>query len=203
MITLRNTFSAATAALVVSSVGLAACEKAANMGSTPPATDDSGSAAGGSTVPALPALGGPMFSPDLVYRMGEYDLFAINEGKIALARSQNASVKSFASAAIEARTKSMTALNAAIDASNQTISLPDTLPNDLLGKVSALQDVDAAKFDQAYLADQVASLQAAVNALKTFAKHGDAAAFKSYANASVSGVESSLAAAQTLQTSLK
>jgi putative membrane protein len=203
MMTLRNTLNAAVAALLVSSLGLSACEKAPNGGPTPSALDGSDAGASGSTVPALPALGGPMFSPDLVDRVGGLDLFAIAEAKVALARSQNESVKSFATASLNAHTNSVAALNSAINASNQTISMPDSMPNDLASKLADLNSVDAGKFDKAYVADQINALQAVDNALKTFAKHGDVAQFKAYSEKSMAGVESSLASAQTLQASLK
>ncbi len=203
MITLRNTLNAAVAAILVSSLGLSACEKAANGGPAPTASDGADAGASGSTVPALPALGGPMFSPDLVDRVGGLDLFAIAEAKVALSRSQNDSVKSFATASINAHTNSIAALNAAISASNQTISMPDAMPNDLASELADLQGVDAGQFDKAYLADQIGGLQAVDNALKTFAKHGDVAQFRAYSDKSLPGVERSLASAQTLQASLK
>ncbi len=203
MITLRNTLNAAVAAILVSSLGLSACEKAASGGPLPTASDGSDAGASSSTVPALPALGGPMFSPDLVDRVGGLDLFAIAEAKLAFSRSQNDSVKSFATASMNAHTNSIAALNAAITASNQTISMPDAMPNDLASKLADLQGVDDGKFDKAYLADQISGLQAVNNALKTYAKHGDVAQFKAYSEKSISGVESTLTSAQTLQASLK
>ena len=87
MITFQKTLSAALAAILISGLGLAGCEKAANGGPTPSA-DDSAETVNRSTVPDLPSLNRPFFSPDLVDRVGGVDLFAIAEAKLALTRSR-------------------------------------------------------------------------------------------------------------------
>jgi putative membrane protein len=202
MITFRKTLGVALAALLVGGIGLAGCEKAADGGPKPAETDDS-DAPNGSTVPDLPALNKPFFSPDLVDRIGGVDLFAIAEGKLALTRSANANVKAFANASIDAHNKSLTALGGAIDASGQTISYPDAMPNDLMAKLATLQRIDSASFDKTYVGDQVAAQEAAVSALQTFAKHGDVVQFKTFATNNQAAAQTMLTAAQTLQSSLK
>jgi predicted outer membrane protein len=202
MITFRKTLNAALAALLISGMGLAGCEKAANGGPTPTASDDYDTA-NGSTVPDLPSLNKPFFSPDLVDRVGGVDLFAIAESKLALAQSRNPNVKRFATAAIDAHNTSLTGLGAAIDSSGQTISYPDAMPNDLAAKLAALRKVDSGKFDKTYVGDQIEAQQAVVSALHTFAKHGDVAQFKTFAVNSEAAARNILAAAQTLQSSLK
>jgi predicted outer membrane protein len=202
MITFRKTLSATLAALLMCGMGLAGCEKAANGGPTPVASDDSDTA-NGSTVPDLPALNKPFFSPDLVDRVGGVDVFAIAESKLALTQSKNPSVKAFATAAIETHNKSLTGLGAAIDSSGQTISYPDAMPNDLAAKLAALQRIDSGSFDKTYVGDQVAAQQVVVSALQTFAKHGDVVQFKTFALNSEPAAQNTLAAAQTLQSSLK
>jgi putative membrane protein len=202
MITFRKTLNATLAALLVSGMGLAGCEKAANGGPTPIASDDA-SGARGSTVPDLPSLNKPFFSPDLVDRVGGVDLFAIAESKLALTRSVNPDVKAFASAAMEAHGKSLKGLGAAIDSSGQTVSYPDMMPNDLAAKLAALQKVDIGKFDKSYVGDQIEAQEAVVSALQTYAKHGDVAQFKTFAVNTGPAAQNTLTAAQTLQSSLK
>jgi predicted outer membrane protein len=202
MTTFRKTLNATLAALIISGMGLAGCEKAANGGPTPVTLDDSGGAKV-STVPDLPALNKPFFSPDLVDRVGGVDVFAIAESRLALTQSQNPNVKAFATAAIDTHNKSLTGLNDAIDASGQTISYPDVMPNDLAAKLLILRKVEGSKFDKAYLDDQIELQLAAVSALETFAKHGDVPQFKAFALKSAPAARETLAAAQTLQASLK
>jgi len=198
----RKSLTTALAALMISGMGLAGCEKAANGGPTPAALDDAG-LANASTVPDLPALNKPFFSPDLVDRVGGIDLFAIAEGQLALKQSQNPSVKAFATNSIDTHNKSLTGLGGAIDSSGQTISYPDAMPNDLIAKLAVLKKVDANKFDKIYLTDQVEAQHAAISALQTFAKHGDVVQFKTFALNSEPAAQSTLTAAQTLQSSLK
>jgi putative membrane protein len=202
MTTYRKTLNAVLAAFLISSFGLAGCEKAANGGPTP-SSEDTEDMANRSTVPDLPSLNKPFFSPDLVDRVGGVDLFSIAESKLALTQSRDANVKSFAQSAIDAHDKSLTGLGAAIDGSGQTISYPDAMPNDLAAKLAALRRVDVKAFDKTYVADQVEAQQAVVSALQTFAKHGDVAQFKSFAVNSEAAARNTLAAAQALQSSLK
>lgn len=202
MITFQKTLSAALAAILISGLGLAGCEKAANGGPTPSA-DDSAETVNRSTVPDLPSLNRPFFSPDLVDRVGGVDLFAIAEAKLALTRSRNPNVKAFAAAAIDAHNKSLTGLGAAIDSSGQTISYPELMPNDLAGKLAALRKADGVSFDKTYIADQIEADQAKVSALEIYSKHGDVAQFKKFALNSQESARNVLASAQTLQSSLK
>jgi predicted outer membrane protein len=202
MITFRKTLNVPLAALLVSGLCLAGCEKAANGGPTP-AAEDNGDTVRRSTVPDLPSLNKPFFSPDLVDRVGGVDLFAIAESKLALTQSHNPNVKTFATAAIDTHNKSLSGLGAAIDSSGQTISYPDAMPNDLAGRLATLQKAAGASFDKAYIADQIEAQQAVVSALQTFSKHGDVVQFKTFALNSEPAARNILASAQTLQSSLK
>jgi putative membrane protein len=202
MITFRKTLNAALAAILISGLGLAGCEKAANGGPTPLA-DDNSDTVNRSTVPDLPSLNRPFFSPDLVDRVGGVDLFAIAESKLALTQSRNPNVKAFAAAAVDAHKKSLAGLGAAIDASGQTISYPEAMPNDLAAKLAALHKLDSAAFDKTYISDQVEANQAIVSALQIYAKHGDVVQFKTFAMNGQSAAQNALASAQTLQSSLK
>ena len=202
MITFRKTLNAALAAILLSGVGLAGCEKAANGGPTP-SSDDNADIVNRSTVPDLPSLNRPFFSPDLVDRVGGVDLFAIAESKLALTQSRNPNVKAFAAAAIDAHNKSLAGLGAAIDSSGQTISYPESMPNDLVAKLGALRRVDTVTFDKTYVADQIEAGQVVLSALQTYAKHGDVAQFKTFAQNDQAAVRNALASAQTLQSSLK
>ena len=203
MINSRHAFGAALAALLVSSLAMTGCEKTA--GSDQPAVGAEAADAGGatSTVPGLPFLAKPVFSPDLVNMVGGANLFAVAEGRLALAQSATPTVKSFAATSVDAHTKSSAALSKSIDASGQTISMPDGMPGDFQAKVSALQKLTGADFDKAYLADQIAVQQAEAEALRFFAKHGDLAEFKTFAANAAATVENNLATAQTLHSSLK
>lgn len=203
MIISRTALKIALAATLLSGLGLSACEKAADSGTTPISDDSSDSAGNASTVPGLPFLARPVFSPDLVDMAGGLDLFALAEGKLAAAQSQNAAVKAFAARSAEAHGKSLTALGAAVDSSLQTLSMPDAVTGDLQSKVSALQKLSGAAFDKAYLDDQIEVERTESEALRFYSKHGDTAQFKTYANATAPTAEATLSAAQSLRATLK
>jgi putative membrane protein len=203
MINSRHAFGATLAALLVCGLAITGCEKAAGGGDTPVTADTSDDTASNSTVPGLPLLAKPVFSPDMVNLVGGSDLFAVAEGRLALAQANAPGVKSFAATSVDTHTKSSEALEKTMESSGQTMSMPDAMPADLQLKVAALQKLTGPAFDKAYVSDQIALQQAELDALRFFAKHGDLAPFKSFAADAGPKVASNLAAAQALQSSLK
>ena len=194
---------AAAAALLLS-----ACEKPAPPEAAPAATV---AAAPGATtaeplvasaLPAQPSLADPVFGPEFVDRAGGSNLFEIAEAKLALTRSSRADVKAFASAMIEAHTKSNAALQAAVDASGQTTELPTVLPDELQTRYAALALTAAGGFDKAYVADQIAAHQDALEGLRIYARRGDTPALKKFAADAAAVVEDHLTRAKALQASL-
>jgi putative membrane protein len=185
---------------------LSACEKPAGPANTP-ATATTDVAASGtlvaSALPALPSVADPVFGPIFVDTAGTANLFEIAEGKLALTRSGNAEVKAFASMMIDAHTKSTAALRAAVEASGQTIDLPSALSDALQTKLGTLTETDAAGFDKAYMADQVAAHEGALSGLQIYARRGDMPALKKFATDTVPAVEDHLTRAKALQASLK
>lgn len=181
----------------------AACEKPADPAAAgPPPTVVAPPDTVASALPALPALPDPVIGPDFVDAVAGANLFEIAEGNLALQRSSNAKVKDYASAMIAAHTKLTASLQAAIDASGQTLEAPTDMSDDLQTKLAALKSTAAAGFDKAYIADQIAAHQSAVRAMHTYAKRGDAAGFKTFAADTAPIVEEHLARAQALQASL-
>jgi len=192
--------AAAAAALLLS-----ACEKPAGpvgapapQVAVPPSATPSAPMVG-SALPTQPSLADPVFGPEFVDRAGGSNLFGIAEAKLALTRSKSADVKAFASDMIAAHTKSNAALQAAVDASGQTTDLPTVLPDDLQVRYAALAEAAASGFDKAYLADQVAAHQDALDALRIYARRGDTPALKQFAAAATPIVEDHLARAKALQ----
>jgi putative membrane protein len=185
---------------------LSACEKpagpAAASASAPAAVAASGTLVA-SALPALPTVTEPVFGPNFVTTAGTANLFEIDEGKLALDRSGNGQVKAFASLMIDAHTKSTAALQAAVEASGQTIDVPSALSDALQTKLGALTQTDAGAFDKTYMADQVAAHESALDALRIYALRGDMAPLKKFAADNVPIVEDHLARAKALQASLK
>jgi putative membrane protein len=203
MLASRIKFGAAAAALLISGLALASCEKAPGAGGAQNAASSGDDTNGASTVPDLPVLAKPVFNPDLVNMVGGIDLFSIAEDKLALSQSSTPSVKSFATTSLNAHNSSLTGLSAAIDASGETLSVPDSVPMDMQTKVDALQKLSGPAFDKAFLADQIAVQRAEVAALPFFIKHGDNAHLAAFATKVVTSAQSVLASAQSTQSTLK
>lgn len=207
MIRTRLAVAAAATCLTI----LGACEKPAG----PPTTASNSAmsaaqaaAAGAgqidaSTLPDLPLVAKPVFSPDFVDTAGSMNLFEIAQAKLAQAHTTNPEVKAYAEDMAEAHGKSDGALQAALDASGQTIELPDSLPDVLQAKVTVLGQTTGVAFDRIYLTDQVAAHQASVTALTTYATRGDFPALKTYAKATLKTEQADLTRAQALLASLK
>ena len=103
---------------------------------------------------------------------------------------------------IEAHTKSNAALQAAVDASGQTTELPTALPDDSQTRYAALALTAAGGFDKAYVADQIAAHQDALEGLRIYARRGDTPALKKFAADAAAVVEDHLTRAKALQASL-
>ncbi len=186
---------------------LSACEKPAGPEGTPAATVAVAPSAASeplvsSALPAQPSLADPVFGPEFVDRAGGSNLFAIAEAKLALTRSNRPDVKAFASAMIDAHTKSNASLQAAVDASGETTELPTALSDDFQARYSALTRVAAGGFDKAYLVDQVGAHQDSLDGMRIYARRGDTPALKKFAADAASVIEAHLASAKTLQASL-
>ena len=194
-------------AAAVALLCLSACEKPAGpMGAAatvPPAAAQAPAAAtpdqpGASALPALPLVPNPVFGPDFIDSAGSSDLLEIAESKLALSRSSNAKIRGFAAMMIAAHGKSTAALQAAADASGEAANMPSALPDELQAKLAALTRSPSGTFDRAYVADQIATHQDALSALKTYARDGDTPALKKFAAGAVPIVEDHLTRAKAL-----
>jgi putative membrane protein len=120
-------------------------------------------------------------APDFVTKAAMSDMYEIEAAKVALARSQNADVKTFAQMMVDDHTKSTNNLKSAIAASGLSLTPPAALDDAHADKVKDLKDKDAADFDKAYLNDQVDAHQAALDLMQRYANDGDNAALKGFA----------------------
>ncbi|WP_304175224.1 DUF4142 domain-containing protein [Phenylobacterium aquaticum] len=142
-------------------------------------------------------------APVFVDKAGNSDLFEIEASKIALTRSTNPQVKTFAKQMIEAHTTSSAALGKAITESGQTLTLPPAMNDDMAGKISDLNKADAKDFDKTYVDGQVDAHQAALNLLQRYAEDGDVPAIKAFAATTAPKVQKHLDMAKTLKDGVK
>lgn len=199
-------------ASAVALVCLSACEKPAGpIGAAATASSAAAQApaavtpdeAGASALPALPLVPNPVFGPDFIDSAGSSDLLEIAEGKLTLSRSSNAEIRDFATMMIATHSKSTAALQAVADASGEAANMPTALPGELQARLTALTRSPTGTFDRAYMADQIATHQDALSALKNFARDGDTPALKKFAAGAAPVIEEHLTRARALQASLR
>ena len=90
---------------------------------------------------------------DFVTRASNSNLFAIEESRLALDRTHNSGIRTFAGQSIGDHGKAQAELLTAAEGSGATV--PTTLDPEHQARLTALQGRSALDFDKAYVADQV------------------------------------------------
>jgi putative membrane protein len=126
------------------------------------------------------------------------DAFEIESSKLAAANAGSAAVKSYAKRMITAHTESTAKLKKL--ASGKPAITPDpTLNPDEQQKIDTLKALKGADFDRAYVADQIAAHEHALEALNGYAPAGDVPEFKKFATSLVPTVTAHLNMAKALK----
>jgi putative membrane protein len=133
--------------------------------------------------PPTPALSADqMKAPGFVRTAAESDLFEIESSKLALQKSTDAGVREFAQMMITDHTQSTAKLKQAVQSSNATgITVPGTLDEKHTEILDKLRQASGKSFDQVYVTMQVQGHQEAHELLSTYAKTGDDASLKNFA----------------------
>ena len=105
--------------------------------------------------------------------------FEIQSSQLALSKSQNADIKTFAQMMIDDHTKAAEALKTA--AAAQGTSMPTAQDADSAGKLQQLQGASGADFDKLYVQMQTDAHIAAVGLYAGYAQNGQAGAIKDHA----------------------
>jgi putative membrane protein len=108
------------------------------------------------------------------------DMFEIETSKLALAKADKPSVKTYAQMMIDEHTKSTTELKAA--AGQAGIQVPATLPADKQAKLDSLRGLTGAEFDRQYLADQRSGHQETLAKVNAYLAAAPAGALKDHAS---------------------
>ena len=150
------------------------------------------------TPPPPPPMEAKSSAVAYVAAAGAGDLFEINSSQIALQKSQNAGVRSFASMLIKHHTKTTAATMKAAKKAGMNPP-PPTLDPGATASINELQSASATDFDRIYLAQQIPAHQAALDLHQSYATGGDQAALRTSAKAAVPIVKQHIAAATKLQ----
>ena len=160
------------------------------------------------TTAALVGLAGAahaqVAAPDYVKMAGASDKFEITEAKLAEQRSHNSKVKHYAMMMVHDHTKSTMKVKAAARKVMGHNPAPPMLTDEQMQDLAALKATHGSHdFDRTYLDQQVASHQKALDLQQGYAQSGDAPPLRKAAEEIVPVVQSHLAMAKDIQSSMK
>jgi putative membrane protein len=146
--------------------------------------------------PAAPALApGQAFANEAAAS----DAFEIATSRLALEKSQSASVKRFANHMITAHTESTAKLQTAAGSASPAIVPDPALTAEQTAKLQELEGLSGAEFDRAYIAAQVDGHQKTLDGLKAYSANGDVPQLKAFATGLVPTVTAHLNMAKGLK----
>lgn len=127
------------------------------------------------------------------------DAFEIQSSQLAATNGSSKSVKAFAQRMITAHTASTAKLKAAAGSASPAIVPDATLTADQQQKLADLKSKFGAAFDSAYVDDQIAAHQAALDGLRSYSASGDVPALKDFATQLIPTITAHLNAAKGLK----
>lgn len=139
----------------------------------------------------------PLSAPGYMHMAASSDMFEIESSRLALQRSQNPAVRSFAQMMIDHHTRTTGDLMATAQATGMTPPPPGMMPHHraMLDRLSAAGPND---FDAAYKREQLAAHNEALTLHQNYASQGDMRAFRDFASRTVPIIQSHLSQAQGL-----
>ena len=143
----------------------------------------------------------PVLSPGQAFanEAAASDAFEIASSKLALEKSQSASVKKFATHMITAHTESTAKLQSAAGSASPAIVPDPALTPEQTAKLEELRGLSGAAFDKAYVAAQVDGHQKTLDGLKAYSAGGDVPQLKAFATGLVPTVTAHLNMAKGLK----
>ncbi|WOH48230.1 DUF4142 domain-containing protein [Bradyrhizobium sp. sBnM-33] len=125
------------------------------------------------------------------------DMFEIQSSQLAMEKSNNNEIKQFARMMVNDHTKASEELKS-IAQKVQGVQLPTKMDADHQSKLDQLRSAAAAQFDQRYRSDQIQGHEAAVSLFDQYAKTGENAELKSWAQKTLQQLRTHLQHAQAL-----
>ncbi|MEG3089801.1 DUF4142 domain-containing protein [Sphingomonas sp. PB4P5] len=146
--------------------------------------------------PPPPAEAKAMADP-YVMAAGKSDLYEINSSQIALQKSRNPRIRSFASMLIKHHQKTTLATMKAARREGMNPA-PPMLDPGATASINELQTASAGDFDRLYIGQQIPAHQAARDLHQSYGANGDKAALRTAARAATPIVKQHLTAAMKL-----
>jgi putative membrane protein len=133
-----------------------------------------------------------------VMAAGMSDLYEINSSQIALQKSQNPKIRSFATMLIKDHQKTTAATMKAAQKAGLTPT-PPMLDAGTTASITELQNASASDFDRLYIGQQIPAHQAAFSLHSHYANAGDKPQLRTTARAAIAPVQHHLDMATNLQ----
>jgi putative membrane protein len=145
----------------------------------------------------LVACGAPS-TTDFVQKAAMSDMYEIEAGKIASQKGQTAPVKGFGEMMVTAHSKTTEELKGIVASEKIQVDLPAKLDSKHQKLIDDLNAASNADFDKTYAKQQVDGHQEAVNLFDSYAKKGDNAALKAFAQKTLPVIQQHLDEAKKL-----
>lgn len=183
---------AATAGLALTACG----DNSANMTTT--TTNEAAGLENTTNMSGSATAMAPLAPADFVNAAAASDQFEIQSSQMALEKSQNADVKSFAQMLITEHQKSTADLKAAAAKATPALTPKPALNAEQRADLDALRQAGGADFDRVYLTKQVPAHQKALDMLTSYAVGGENQGLKDFASKTQGPVQKHLEQAQKL-----
>ena len=135
---------------------------------------------------------------DFVQKAAMSDMYEIEAGKIASQKGQTAPVKGFGEMMVDAHSKTTEELKGIVASEKIKVDLPAKLDAKHQKLIDDLNAASTADFDKTYAKQQVDGHQEAVNLFDAYAKKGDNAALKAFAQKTLPVIQQHLDEAKKL-----
>ena len=145
----------------------------------------------------LASCGAPS-TPDFIQKAAMSDMYEVEAGRIAAAKGQSAPVKGFGQMMVDAHTQTTEQLKAIVASENIKVDLPAKLDSSHQKLVDDLNAASGADFDRIYAKQQVDGHTDAEKLFDSYAKRGDNAALKQFAQKTLPVIQQHLDEAKKL-----
>jgi len=146
---------------------------------------------------ALVGCGAPS-TTDFVQKAATSDMYEVEAGKIASQKGQSNAVKSFGQMMVDAHSKTTDELKGIVASQGIKVDLPTKLDSKHQKLIDDLNAAYGADFDKTYAKQQVDGHKDAVSLFDAYAKKGDNAALKAFAQKTLPVIQQHLDEAKKL-----
>jgi len=146
---------------------------------------------------SLVACGAPS-TTEFVQKAVMSDMYEVEAGKIASQKGQSAPVKGFGQMMVDAHSKTTEELKGIVASEKIKVDLPTKLDAKHQKLIDDLNAASNENFDKTYAKQQVDGHQDAVDLFDSYAKKGDNAALKQFAQKTLPVIQEHLAEAKKL-----